>query len=619
MMNSHDQARPGFFSRAGQIIGTVRTWTGNVLFLLFIVFVVVLLLSLQEDPIVVPDGAALVLNLDAAVVEEAPRPDPISLLLGGIDARPIQLRDLLHVIETGARDDRIGALVLDLERFPGTTPATLRSIGAAITGFRESGKPVVVVADDLTQSQYFLASYADQLYLNPMGTVLLTGMALEPMFFASTLDRLKVNVNVFRAGDYKSAVEPFLRDDMSPEARENLGMLIQDIWGGIRDQVAANRGMDPETLDALIDRQPERLRATRGDLARLALETGLVDELLTRDAGRDRLVNLVGADEDNLTFKQIGHRAYLQADAPRRPRTGQPKVAVVIAEGPILGGEQPVGSGVGERTLRLIRQAREDDDVRAIVLRVNSPGGSTTASEILRRELELVQVSGKPVVVSMGGTAASGGYWISATADRIFAEPETVTGSIGVYGLAPTFEDSAAALGIYSDGVRTHELAGSGNPLKPLNPGLRDILDQRVAEANDRFIELVARGRDMGTGAVSEIAAGRVWSGRQASERGLVDELGGLQEAITAAGELAGLERWESQYLEEPPTARELFLERLLASGPVTPLVRSLGDSSWVRLARLGTLKEEQRILLELLEARDRIHALCTGCGVSLR
>ncbi|MCC5887512.1 MAG: signal peptide peptidase SppA [Gammaproteobacteria bacterium] len=617
-MSSQDQQHPGFFRSAGRFLSAARTVTANILFLALIVVVLLLLFS-GDERVAVPDGAALVLKLDAPIMEEAPRPEPLELLFADQDsARPIEMRDLVHALERAAKDNRIQALVLDLDRFPGAAPATLNSLGKSLSAFRASGKPVVVIADNLSQPQYFLASFADQLYLNPMGQVLLSGLALQPTFFASGLDKLKVRVNVFRAGEYKSAVEPFLRDDMSDEARENAQQLIDEVWRSIRDQVASNRRMSPETLDTIIEEQPQRLRSMRGDLARLALETGLVDELLARDAGRDRLIQLVGRNGDGRTFKQIDHRSYLRDPqvAAGSSSKGEARIGVIVAEGTIIGGEQPRGAAVGEPTLRMIRQARQDDDIRAIVLRVNSPGGSVFTSELIRRELELAQVAGKPVVVSMGSIAASGGYWVSATADRIFAEQDTITGSIGVYGLLPTFEESFAALGVFSDGVGTHSLSGAGNPMQGLNPALADILEQRVAQANQQFMELVARGRDLDLTAVEALAEGRVWSGSAAQRLGLVDELGGLDAAVAQAAALAGIDRWQIDYLEEPPSTRDLILERMLSSYSGRLLAGSTPGSSWQSLTRLGRVFGEPLLQLDRLMEADQLQALCAACTI---
>lgn len=619
-MSQQPQQRIGFFRRSGRVIGAVRTVVSNVIFVLLLVFVVMLFMSAGEEIVRVPDGGALVLRLDAPVVEEAPRLDLTDLLFAAQGAaRPIEMRQLVRGLDAAATDDRITALVLDLEEFPGAPPATLSALGRALEQFRErSGKSVIVMADSLTQSQYYLATYADELYLNPMGQIILSGMALQPTYFASALDKLRVNMHVFRVGDYKSAVEPFLQDEMSDLARADAQQLLSGIWVALRDRMASNRELTPAALDELINQQPDNLRRTQGDLARLALETQLVDELLTRDASIDRMINLVGADDEDRYYRHVEMRDYLRTLPSTAVSGDRKRVAVVVAEGTILDGEQPVGAAVGEHTLRQLRKARHDEGVSAVVLRINSPGGSAFASELLRREVELLQVAGKPVVASMGAMAASGGYWIGATADRILAEPTTITGSIGVYALVPTFEDSAAALGVRLDGVRTHELAGAGNPLLPLEPALADMLEQRVVAADRQFRELVARGRDMDPADVKELAEGRIWSGQDAFERDLVDQVGGLEQAVEQAAALAGLEAWQIDYLETPRSSRELLLERMLQSRLGQLAVQAIASNGLNGWYSLFITAPDQRAALQLLQSRQQLHALCVVCGVRM-
>jgi protease-4 len=613
-----EERKPGLLRRLGSGISTLRVFVGNTLFLLILGLVLFLLFSSGDDAVRVPEGGALVLRLDAPVMEARPPLDPLAMLFADEDApRPLVLRDLLEVIEEGAQDDRIAALVLDLSSFPGSAPATLRAIGDALEGFRASGKPVLVGADQLDQGRYYLASFADQLYLNPMGQVMLSGFAIQPVYYAELLEKLRVNVNLFRVGTYKSAVEPFIRNDMSPAARESNSALARGLWTEWRDRVAANRGLPPEQLDAIINEQPERLRAAGGDPARLALETGLVDELLTRDAFRARLVDLVGADQEEAGFRGIEHRTYLRNRRVAQMATAEDdggQVGVIVAEGTITGGNEP--GEVGEATAELIRNARENPELDALVLRVNSPGGSAFFSEVVRRELELAQLSGKPVVVSMGGVAASGGYWISATADRIFAEADTITGSIGIFGLLPTFEDSADAVGIHTDGVGTHALSGAGNLLQPINPALRDLLQQATEHGYERFLDVVARGREMEPDAVDEIGQGRVWLGRTAMELGLVDRLGGLDEATAAAAELAGLEDWRMEYLEPPRSPRQILMERLFG-GPAAGLAAGLLDGPTARdLQSAAAWIGRPLDLLQQLRDPAGVYALCAGCPV---
>lgn len=614
-MSETPSPRRGIFRRIGAAISTLRTLVANLLFLFVLGVVLYLLFGTEDDGVSVPEQAALVLSLDAPVVETPPPFDPLTMLLAEDEPRPIALRDVLEALDGAAKDDRIRALYLDLSRFPGTSPAALHSIGMAITEFRESGKPVITGADALGQAQYYLASHSDQLYLNPMGQVLLSGFAVQPVYFASLLEKLRVNVNVFRVGTHKAAVEPFIRDDMSAESRADNRALVQGLWGEWRTVIAGNRGIEPGLLDTLIDEQPARLNAVDGDLARLALETGLVDELLTRDAVRARLIDLVGADPDHHSFNQVNHRQYLRnLRLGRLPMRGGDRIGVVVAEGTITGGREP--GEIGESTASLIRSAREDENVRALVLRVNSPGGSAFFSEIVRRELELVQIAGKPVVVSMGGVAASGGYWISATADHIVTQAETITGSIGIFGLFPTFEDSAAAIGVHADTVGTHALSDAGNPLQPLQPAAREILQRSVEHGYERFLDVVARGRDMSPADVDAIGQGRIWLGRAAVELGLADQIGDLDDAVAVAADLAGLEDYRMDYLEVPKSPRQLFLEQFM-SGQVASLTRgALEGPTTRRLQSMLTWLGGPMALLEDLRDPKGIYALCAACPI---
>lgn len=621
---AQQEPRPGFFRRVGRFLTTLRVVLSNLFFVLGLLFLLYLLFGTRDETLTVPDGAALVLELDGPVVEEAPVPDPLSLLFQDQDApRPIALRDLTETLERAAEDGRIRALVLDVSRFPGTAPATLSAVGRALETFKDSGKPVIVGADRLSQAQYYLASHADQLYLNPAGQLIFTGFAIQPVYFAEALEKLRVQVHVFREGVYKSAVEPFLRDDMSEEDREANRALVQGLWQEWRDTVARNRGLEPARLDALVNEYPDRLRAVDGDPARLALETGLVDELLPRDAVRARLADLVGTDPDGGSFLAVGHRRYLRnvrLGSLPEGRDERPRIAVVVAEGTIAAGTPEPGGGTGEPTVRLIREAREDDDVRAIVLRVNSPGGTPFFSEVVRRELELAQVAGKPVVASLGGVAASGGYWIAATADRIVADASTITGSIGVFGVTVRLQDSADALGVHSDGVGTHRLSGAGNPFQPLNPALEDILTQQVAHSYRRFVDLVARGREMDPEDVDAVAQGRVWLARTAAEIGLVDELGGVELAVERAAELAGLERWRVDYAEPPRSPAQQLLERLAGGVAATSLVGALDSPTLATLRRLSRWADESTRWLELLaEQEPGTWAMCLGCPGTVR
>ena len=395
----------------------------------------------------------------------------------------------------------------------------------------------------------------------------LTGLGVYPTYFKAAIDKLKIQVHVFKVGTYKGAVEPFLRNDMSVAAQEaNLGW-IQVLWDEYLDQIARLRGIDKTKLNQYIDHYPELLANTGSDAGMLAVEQGLVDQLMSRQQWRDELQDLVGSDERD--FQQIDFRNYLLAAEIPIPtlNPGTDKIAVIIAKGTIYDGEQPAGSIGSDSVSALIKQAREDDRVKALVMRIDSPGGSATAAEQIRYELELTQQAGKPVVASMATYAASGGYWISATANQILASPTTITGSIGTFLLFPTFNQSLAEIGVYSDGIGTNVLSGALNPLQSLNPALQQILDLAINNTYRQFISLVARGRDMTPAAVDRVAQGRVWAGTTALDLGLIDAIGGLEDAIDSAATLAGLNEFETLYLEKQLSPKERLLSELLKGG----------------------------------------------------
>ena len=449
-----------------------------------------------------PDGAALVVQPQGTIVEQLTGGDPLQRLVAesagvGSMAKETLLKDLLDAIRAAKDDKRIKALHLDLNDMEGAGMTKLRDLRAAIADFRKSGKKVVAYGDDYLQSQYYLAAQADEVYLHPQGAVVLHGVGRWRNFYKEGLDRLGVEVHVFRVGEYKSAVEPYLRNDMSPEAKEMALETYGDIWRDYLADVAAARKVKPEDVTAWIESMPDRLRAAGGDTAKAALDAKLVDKLAQRDEVRQRMIQLVGEDKETKSFRQVGVQAYLRAKGgDRTGATGKGKaVAVVVAKGDILDGNQPAGTIGGDSTARLLRRAREDDDVKAVVLRVDSGGGSAFASEIIRRECELVRKAGKPLVVSMGSVAASGGYWIATSSDEIWAAPETITGSIGIFGLFPTIDKPLAKyLGVHTDGVGTTRFTDALRPDRPLDPAVADIVQQYIDDGYEDFLARVAPG-----------------------------------------------------------------------------------------------------------------------------
>jgi protease-4 len=528
----------------------------------------------------VPSGAALVLRPEGTIVEELAGTDPVERLAAaragaGSLARETLLRDLLDAVRLAKDDGRINALFLDLDAMSGAGMTKLRDTGAALADFRRAGKKVIAYADSYGQGAYYLAAQADEVYLHPQGMVFLQGFGRWQSYYKAGLDRLGVTVHVFRVGEYKSAVEPFLRDDMSPEAKEMSLDAYGDLWRDYLGDVAAARRLPAADIQGLVDGLPDRLRAAGGDLARLAKEARLVDALAPRDGVRQRLVALVGAQDDGTTFKQVDMATYLLARRGDRRRGGTrgDAVAVVVAKGEILDGPQPAGTIGAESTSRLLRRAREDASVKAIVLRVDSPGGSVFASEVIRRECELARGAGKPVVVSMGSLAASGGYWISTASDEIWAQPETITGSIGIFGLFPTFEKPLARyLGLHTDGVGTTRFSGAFRPDRPLDPAAADLIQQTIDHGYEEFLAHVAQARKMTRDQVDRIARGRIWSGEDAKAIGLVDHLGGIEDAIAAAARRARLAAgYRVVYAERERSLRDRVFELLV--GQATAIV----------------------------------------------
>jgi protease IV len=589
------------FRGIGRSITTARVFTMNLLFVAFVLIVLAVLVS-GGAKMTVPDKGALVIAPEGTIVEQTTQSAPFEALLGGNDiAGETRYQDLIDALDAAKKDSRIAVIVLDLEHMTGVSPAHLSGLGDSLAAAKAAGKEIVAVGDYYTQGQYYLASFADSIYMHSMGQVLLTGFGSYQSYYKDLLDKLKVKVHVFRVGAYKAAVEPYTRTDMSPEAREANRAMIDELWQDYIGRVATNRKLPLDQINEYVLHYEDLLKGADGDMARVALEHGLVDALISRDEMRDRLIAKVGESEG--TFRQIASTDYLRATRAVQPRADN-EVGVVVASGMILPGEQPRGSIGADSLTELIRNARLDQHVKAVVLRVDSPGGAAISSEVIRQELEQLQISGKPLVVSMAGVAASGGYWISATADEIWAAPTTVTGSIGIFGMVPTFEDSLAAIGVTRDGVASAPLAGALDPFGGISEPMGHILQANVEAGYKRFLDLVSRGRDMLPDQVDKIGQGRVWTGRKAKELGLVDGLGQLPEAVAAAAKRAGMSDYQVRFIEKPLSAREQLLQQLAGS---------MGFASTTRWTQWA------RELSELARLDDPLHtyALCDACSLS--
>lgn len=564
-------ANPSFFKRICLFIWNILNWTRKlILNLIFfgIIAMIVVAISSSED-IQVEDNSALVLNLAGTIVDQKQQVDPIEAALkqgnsGNADGE-ILLADVLYVIDNAAQDNRISTIVLDLADLKRAGISKLQSIGDALKRFKESGKKVVAIGHYYEQNQYFLASFADTVYLNPQGAVSLDGLSLYSLYFKSALEKLKVKAHIFRVGTFKSAVEPYMRDDMSDAAKEASNDLLSDIWQSYTQTVASNRNIDANSLTLSAQTYLSELDKAQGNSAAMAVNMKWVDSLATDEEFRKSMLESVGKAKSGDSFKQVNFYDYLTLVTPLPNFVEQDSVGIIVASGTILNGSQPAGQIGGDSTTELLRKARFDKHIKAIVLRVDSPGGSAFASEQIRQELLALKAAGKPVVVSMGSLAASGGYWISASADYIFATPTTLTGSIGIFGMITTFEDSLASLGVHTDGVSTSEWAGL-SITRTLSPQIEAVIQRHIERGYLDFISLVAKERKMTLEQVDTIAQGRVWSGKKALELGLVDELGDIDQAIAKAAKLADLTLFDTRVIEQELTPEQLFIQQMFAS-----------------------------------------------------
>ena len=512
-----------------------------------------------------PEDGALVLNPSGVLVEEKTAVDPLNFLADDGGPSEVLLQDLVVALEQARDDPRITTLVLNLDNFGGGLMPHLEIVADGIRDFRASGKKVIAASNGYSQSSLLLAAEADEILMNPEYAVLPEGFSAYRTYFSSLLQRLDVTVNLFKVGQYKSAAEPYFQDRMSDEDKQARLAYLNAWWDTYTVRFETARGLPAESLNDTIDNIQAVLESASGNLGQVALNSGWVDQLMSDRERAEYLVGLIGADEeDEQRYRGIGFEDYLALN-PTEAEASEHKIAVITAVGSIVDGYADAGS-IGSLTLlERIQQARDDDAVKAIVLRVDSGGGSKSASEIIRQELAHAQAAGIPVVASMGSVAASGGYWISATADRIFAHQNTITGSIGIFALIPTFEKVLNEYGVFGDGVATTPLAGAASIDRGIQPIYAGLIQQVIQSGYDQFLAVVAEGRNMTPEAVNEIAQGRVWTGTKALELGLVDEIGGLDEAIQAAAELADITDYAIWRVEPEASRRQQILEALTA------------------------------------------------------
>ncbi|SBV37131.1 Protease 4 [uncultured Stenotrophomonas sp.] len=607
-----------FFVGLWDVMNFTRRLILNLLFFgLLFLMLIVLLVAMGKGASsvkVLQDRTALVIAPEGRLVEQYST-DPVSRALakamGERNAGEIQLRDLVRAIEAARDDKKIERVVLNLDRLQPSGFASMREVAAALQDLRAAGKQVVAFSENMGQSQYLLAAQADEVYLDPMGGLLLEGLGRYRQYFRTGLqEKLGVDVHLFKVGEYKSAAEPYVLDAASPQAKEADLFWMNDVWQRYLGDIARARKLDAAQLAAGIDTLPEGVAAAGGDLARFALQQKLVDGLKTREEVDALLTERGVADGDaDGGYRQIALGDYLtQLDARRSPLDKRPQVAVVVAEGEIAGGDLPAGRVGGISTSALLRAARDDDDVKAVVLRVDSPGGEVFASEQIRREVEALKAAGKPVVVSMGDLAASGGYWISMNADRIYADESTITGSIGIFGMIPNFARSLDKIGVHTDGVGTTRFAGAFDVTRPMDPAVGRVIQSVIDKGYADFTGKVAQARDRSVEVIDEVARGRVWSGAQAKERGLVDEFGGLKAAVADAASRAKLGEesdYRVRYIEKAATPFAQFMTGFAGSGMGAWM---LSDSGMARMLLARTMPEmdaQLRFVEDAVKDRD--------------
>jgi protease-4 len=608
-----------WLGRFWRFVEASRRATFNLLFLL--VVVVVLVALIRSGPPALADKTALVLNLTGQITEQRAGGTLRESLLGearGENVQKTQLRDVLAVLDTAAKDPKISHVLLALDDFEGAGLATLREVAAAIERFKASGKPVYAWGSHYDQRQYYLAAHANEVYLHPMGLVYMRGFGRLRNYYRDALDKVGVSVNLVRVGTYKSAAEPYIANGPSDAAREADGALYGDLWSTYTAGIEKARKLPAGGVMAYINEAPQRLQAAGGDAARAALASRFVDGLKNPDEMRQLMIERGVKDDKAKSYRRVSYEEYL---GHVRPRLLGDAIGVVVAEGEIVDGSAPAGTVGGVSTAELIRKARDDEQIKALVLRVNSPGGSPFASELVRRELEVTRAAGKPVIVSMGDVAASGGYWISMAADEVIADAATITGSIGVFALLPSADKALDKLGVHADGVTTTWLGAAGDARRPLDPRFTALLQTYVDHTYSEFTTRAAQARKTTPARIDAVAQGRVWSGAQARQRGLVDTVGSFGDALKAAAVRAKLPEGDYRvaYIEREPGKLARLIENFssqVAAMLGTQLDLRLGSAAVPpKLAR--EVQQELGWLAEMSERQQGYmaltHCLCTA------
>jgi len=590
------------FRFVGTVISGIRTLLGVVIF----GFVLIAIAGMFADNLQpIPDKGALYLAPGGFLVDQKTYTDPLEKLLSqGMESETL-VRDIIEAVDAAASDSRITHLLLDTDYMAGAGLSKLEEISSALVRFKQSGKPIIAVADDYGQQQYYLAAHADEILLNPLGSVLITGFASYRSYYKEALDKLRVKMHIFRVGDFKSAVEPYMGNSMSTGVKEERRAMIDELWQFYSSQIENLRGLPTGAINDYTNNLHTKLRSANGDSAMLAQQQGLVDQVASRTQMLKYLNEVIPTTDGEFNSINLkGYLSHVRREQLISAAAKENRIALVVAKGTIMDGEQPEGSVGGDTLAGIFADLRKDENVKAVVLRVDSPGGSAFASEVIRDAMAATRAEGVPIVVSMGSVAASGGYWIATEADRVLALSTTITGSIGVYGIVPTVERSMEALGIYSDGVSTADISGIMQLDRAMTPQAEMVFQAGVDNIYTQFLALVAEARNSTPAEVHEIAQGRVWTGEQALELGLVDQLGDLNEAVKVAAELANLADYMVDYRRKPLSAYEqLLLSMSSSAGTSLANLDIETKDSWLP----DLLSRQAKTLVQPLQALDNL------------
>ena len=598
----------------------IRNFCFNLFFIATLAFVLVVLFS--SNKMKIPEGAALVISPAGIIVEEKTTSSFTDLLRGNPAVNEVLLQDLIEGIEIAGRHKAISSIVLQLDYLQNTSLAQLQDLGKALSTFKSYGKTVYAIADNLSQSQYYLATYADEIILNSMGSVYLEGMSSYRYYYAEAIERLGINVHVFKVGEFKSAVEPYELNGMSDSARNNYEEFLNENWQLFINDISREREVDTDKIHNFVNNPDQALASFDGDTAAMALDFNLVDRIANRPEIRAYLIDQIGSNENGSSFLQVPFDEYLAERQVQLPGAlDGNQVAVIVASGAIYDGDQPPGSIGGDTLAGLIRLAKRDENIKALVLRIDSPGGSAFASEVIRSELYDFKTSGKPLVVSMGGVAASGGYWIATAADEIWASPATITGSIGIFGIYPTFRQTLNNIGIYVDGVGTTTQAGVYGIGMELPENIQRAVQLNVEKGYERFLQIVSEARGMTLEEADDLGQGQIWSAKAAYEKGLIDNIGNLENAIEAAANLADIEQYRVQKITQRLTPIEIFIKGITEKISISSWLKPATSFGFIPPPLNGLYQQLNEDIKQLILFNDpnNLYLQCFSCKNTLK